>query len=109
MTLSRYFSGGKPQSGEDRIGGGAIGFPLDPLLHLRQPLGGLMNVVAVGEVGERFEQLFEAFGATEDGTGRIVGPTSWRARRRRHWLVLTHSSAFPHGCSSGTQNPSVVG
>ena len=110
MTLSRYSSGGKPQSVEDRIGGGAIGFPLDPFLHSRQTFGRLVDVVAIGEVGERFEQLFEAFGAAEDGGGRrIAGTASRRTRRRPHWLELTHSSAFPLGCAARTQSPPVAG
>lgn len=110
MTLLPYFSGGKTQSGENRIGGGAIGFPLDPLLYSRQTLGGLMDVVAIREVGERFEQLLEAFGAAEDGGGRrIAGPASRRQRRWPHFLVLTHLSAFPLGCSARTQNPPVAG
>ena len=109
MTHSRYFSGSKPQSVEDRIGGGAIGFPLDPLLHPRQPLGRLMDIVAVGEVGECLEQLLEAFSAAEDsGAGCIARTASRRPRRRPRLLMLTHSSAFPRGCSSGTQSRSVA-
>jgi hypothetical protein len=110
MTLLRYFLGGKTQSGEDRIGGGTIGFSLDPILHPRQTLGGLMDVVAIREVGERFEQLLETFGAAEEGRSRhIAGPASRRARRWPHSLVLTHLSAFPLGCSARTQSPSVAG
>ena len=109
MTLLRYSSGGKPKSVEDRIGGGVIGFPLDPLLHPSQPLGGLVDVVTVGEVGECFEQLFEAFGAAEDSRGRVAGMASWRASCLPHSLILTHSSAFPLGCWSGTQSPCAAG
>jgi hypothetical protein len=110
MTLSRYFSGGKPQSGEDRIGGGMIGLPPDPILYSRQPFGGLMDVVAVGDVGEGFEQLFEALGAPEHRRGRrLAGTATRRARRRPHSFVLTHPSAFPCGCSAATQSPSAAG
>ncbi len=110
MTLLRYSSGGKLQSDEDRVGGGAIGFPPDPLLYSRQTLSGLMNVVAVSEVDKRFEQLLETFGAAEDGSGRRTARTApRRARRWPHSLVLTHSTAFPQGCSARTQSPSVAG
>ena len=110
MTLSRYFSGGKTQSGEDRIGGGAISFPLDPFLHSRQTVGGLVDVVAVSEIGECFEQLFEALGAAEDRGGRrIAGAATRRAGRWPRSLVLSHLSAFPLGCSARTQSPSVAG
>lgn len=110
MTLSRYFSGGETQSGEDRIGGGVIGLPFDPLLHSCQTLGGLVDVVAVSEVGECFEQLLEAFGAAEDSRRYRIGRTA--SRRTPGWphsLVLSHLSAFPLGCSARTQGPSVAG
>ncbi len=108
MTLLRSFSGGKPQSGEDRIGGGPIGLPFDPLLDPRQALGGLMNIIPV-DIGEGLEQLLEAFGATEDCGRRIAGPASRRTRRRSHSLVLTHPTAFRCGCSVATQNHPVAG
>ena len=111
MTLSRYFSGGKPQSVEDRIGGGMIGLAPDPLLYPRQTLGRLVDVVAVGDVDKGFEQLLQAFGAAEHRRGRrrLAGTASRRARRRSHSLVLTHPSAFPLGCSAATQSPPIAG
>jgi len=108
MTLLRFFSGSKPQSGEDRIAGGPICLPLDPLLYSRQALGGLMDVVAI-DIGEGFEQLFEAFVPTEDRRRRIAGAASRRARHRSHSLILTHPTAFLRGCSVATQNPPVAG
>jgi hypothetical protein len=110
MMLSRYSSGGKPQSGEDRIGGGMIGLPLDPLLYSRQTLGRLVDVVTVGDVDERREQLLEAFGAAKHRSGRrpVVGAAPRRARPRPHSFVLTHPSAFPRG-RSATQSPPVAG
>jgi hypothetical protein len=111
MTLLRYFSGGKPQSGENRIGGGMIGLAPDPLLDPCQTLRGLVYVVAVGDVDKRREQLLEAFGAAEDrrGYGFFVRAASRRPRRRPQSLVLAHPSAFPRDCSAATQNPSVAG
>jgi hypothetical protein len=108
MTLLRSFSGSKPQRGEDRVDGGPISLTLDPFLHTRQAFGGLMDVVAI-DIREGFEQLFEAFGATEDGRCRVTGSASRRARRRPHSLVLTHPTAFLRGCSVATQSPPVAG
>jgi hypothetical protein len=108
MTLLRSFSGSKPQSGEDRIGGGPISLPLDPLLYPRQALGRLMDVVAI-DIGDGFEQLFEAFVATEDRRCRIAAAASRRARRLSHSLEMTHPTAFLRGCSVATQNPPVAG
>jgi hypothetical protein len=108
MTLLRSSLGGKPQIGEDRIGGGTIGLTLDPLLHPRQAFGGLMDVVAV-DIREGFEQLFKAFGPAKDGRRRFAGTASRRARRWPHSLVLTHPTAFLRGCSVPTQNPPVAG
>lgn len=110
MTLWRYFSGGKPQSGEDRIGGGMIGLTPDPLLDARQAFGRLVDVVAIGDVDKGFEEFFETFGASEYGIGRGLGGTaSRRARRRLHPLVLPHPSTFPRHCSAATQSPSLAG
>ena len=55
MKLWPPFSGSKPQRGEDGVGGGRLGLPLDPLLDAHEPFGRLMDVVAVGDVGEGFE------------------------------------------------------
>lgn len=111
MTLSRYFSRSKTQSGEDRVGGGMIGLPPDPLLYSRQTLGGLVDVVAVGDVDERFEQFLEAFGAAEHrgGCRFAAGTASRRRRRPLYSFVLTHPTAFPRGCSPATQNHPVAG
>ncbi|HTW53882.1 MAG TPA: hypothetical protein VME45_18480 [Stellaceae bacterium] len=107
MTLSRYFSGGKPQSGENRIGGGMIGLTPDPLLDPRQTLRGLVDVVALSDVDKCFEQFFEAFGAAKDcrAGGSPARAAAGRARRRPQSLVLTHPSAFPHDYSAVTPGP----
>lgn len=103
MTLSPPFSGSKPQlsrskpqRGEDRIGGGRLGLPLDPVLDPRKALGGLMDVVAVGDVDKGFEQLFEAFGAAKDRY-LVAGSASRRAYHRPHCSVSPHPSAFLRG------------
>jgi hypothetical protein len=102
MKLWRSFSGSKPQSGEDGIGGGSLGLPPDPLLDLGQPLGGLMDVVAVGDVGEGFEQLLETFVAARSDGGcydrRLLA--SRRAPSARFFDV-SHPSAFPCAASPG--------
>lgn len=110
MTLSRYSSGGKPQSVENRIGGGMVGLTLDPFLDQRQAFGGLVDVVTVGDVDKCFEQFFEAFGAAEDRRrGRSpVRAAARRARRRRQSLVSTHPSAFPRDDPAATQSLSVA-
>lgn len=51
----------EPQIDENRIGGGALRFVADPLLNRRQPVGRLMDIVAVGDVAERSQKLFETF------------------------------------------------
>lgn len=111
MTLWRSFSGSKPQSGEDRVGGGMIGLTPDPFLDARQSFRGLMDVVAVGDVGERFEQLLETFVAAEHRRGRgfDAGAASRSPRRRPYPVVLIHPSAFPRGCLAATQSPPVAG
>lgn len=111
MTLWRYSLGGKPQSGEDRIGGGATGLRVDPFEHAVKAFGGLVDVVAVGDVGEGFEQLFEAFGPAETcrGRRRMIGPAPWRARLRPYSCVMTHPSAFSRGGSAATRNPPAAG
>jgi hypothetical protein len=96
MTLWPPFSGSKPQRGEDRVGGGRLGLPRDPLLDPREAFGRLMDVVAVGDIGKGFEQLFEAFGAPE-GRRRLGHPASRRAHNRSRASVSSHPSAFPCG------------
>jgi hypothetical protein len=82
MTLSLPFSGSKPQRGEDRVGGGRLGLPPDPVLYPRQSLGGLMDVVAVGAAKDQRR------------TGRSA---SRRSHHRPHWSVSPHPSAFLRG------------
>jgi len=109
MKLLRGFSGSKPQRGEDRIGGSLIGLPPDPLLDPREALGGLVDVVAVGDVDKGFEQLLEALGATEDRARRIVGSAAARrAHRGPHSIDLSHPSAFSRGIEAVTQTRPVA-
>lgn len=111
MTLWRYSSGGKTQSGEDRIGGGAVGLSIDPFEHAFEAQSGLVNVVAVGDVDDGFEQLLQAFSAIRRfrEPRRSAGAATRRAQLRPHSLVLTHPSAFPRDCSAATQIPPVAG
>lgn len=110
MTQWRNSLRGKPQRSEDRIGGGAIGLRVDPFQHSGQTCGRLMDVVAVGDIDEGFEQLLEAFCLTRvSGRRHQIAGTAARCADLRHSFVLTHPSAFPHGCSVATQSPPVVG
>jgi hypothetical protein len=99
MKLSRY-SGSKPQSAEDWIGGGPFRFAGDPLLHAGEALGGLMNVVAVN-VGDRLEQLLEAFVAAADrGRRWLAGAASRHQSDSARSVVLSHPIAFPRDISA---------
>ena len=77
MTLLRSSLGSKPQRGEDWVGGGLLGLTTDPFLDSGKALGRLVDIVPVGNVGKRFEQLFEAVVAPLAVAGAI-----WRARHR---------------------------
>jgi hypothetical protein len=100
VKLLRSFSGGKAPTGEDRIGGGFFGLPDDPVLHSGEAFGRLMDVVAVGDVGESFEQLLEAF-ASVQGRSAIGVSVADRAARRSHgrenFFDVLHPRAFPYG------------
>jgi hypothetical protein len=100
MTLLRSFSRGKPQPGEDRIGSGLLGLAIDPVLHSGKALGRLMDVIAVGDVGESFEQLFEALALVQDLCGSRVSVAGRAARRshgRQNLFDVLHPRAFPRG------------
>lgn len=110
MKLWRSFSGSKPQSGEERIGGGSVGLSPDPLLDARQALGGLVNVVALGDVGEGVEQRVEAFAAGQRRSGRrIFAAAARRPYDRPHPVDLSHPGAFPCGVPAATQSRPVAG
>jgi hypothetical protein len=104
MTLWRSSLRGKPQSGEDRIGGGAIGLGVDPIQHMAQTCSRLVDVVAVGDIDESFEQLFEAFGPAKVSGRRHWAscPAAW-CTDFPHSFALIHPGAFPHGSSEATQ------
>ena len=76
MKLSRS-SRGKPQNVEDRIGGGSLGLPPDPILYPGKPLRSLMDVIAVGDVDDGLNQLLETFVPGRD--------------HRRHWRLMVAS------------------
>lgn len=96
MKLLRC-SGGKPQSAEDWIGGGPLRFATDPILHPGEALGRLVDVVAV-DIGNRLEQLFEAFVAAADRCSRrLTGAASRHQGDRACSVVLSHPIAFPRG------------
>jgi hypothetical protein len=104
MTLLLHSSGGKPQPGEDRVGGGLLSLATDPFLDSGEALRSLMDVVPIGDVGKRFEQLFEAVVASRR-LCRMARPASRRAYRQPHFFDLSHPNAFPHGIiSAATQS-----
>ena len=109
MKLSWASSGGETQNGENRIGRGRLRLARDPFLHTGQTLGGLVDVVAVGDVGEGFEQLFEALvaGGNRRVDGYFVnrqGAASRYANQRAPVIDLFHPVAFPFGqCVEITQ------
>jgi hypothetical protein len=110
MTLCRPFSGSKPQRGEDRIGGGSLGLTPDPFLHAGKTLGGLMDVVAVGDVGERREQLFETLATAENrAAGRMAAAAPRCAYDRLQLVDLIHPSAFFRAIPAATQIRPVAG
>jgi hypothetical protein len=91
-------SGGKPQSVENGIGGGSLRFSADPFLNPRQPLGGLMNVVAVDKVGKGLEQLLKTLLAAGDRLRRRDrGSASWHTRYGSRFFDVLHSTTFPPG------------
>jgi hypothetical protein len=93
MKLSRC-SGGKPQNVEDRIVGGSLGLSPDPILYPSQSLRGLMDVVAVGDVDDRLDQLFETL---VPGRDRAKGRRFVAASRNSDdgLVDLVHPIAFP--------------
>ena len=107
MTRSRSFSGGKPKRGEDRVVGGRSSLVVDPFLNPREAFGGLMDIVAIGDIGECFQQLFEALGAAE--SGRPGGAATRRASGWQHSLVVSHLAAFPHGIPARTRSHFAAG
>jgi hypothetical protein len=62
------------QVSENRISGGALRFVVDPLLHQRQPMGRLMDIVAVDDIAEGLQELLETLGpGGKWGRGRSRG------------------------------------
>ena len=111
MRLLAAFSGGKPQRGEDRIRGGLLGLAIDPVLHSGKALGGLMDVVAIGNVGKSFEQLLETLALVQHLRGScvsIAGRAAWRSHRRQNFFDVLHPCALPHGIRASTLNLSLT-
>jgi hypothetical protein len=112
MKLLRAFSRSKPQPGEDRIGGGLLGLPLDPVLYPGQAFRRLMNVVAIGDVGKGLKQLLKALALVQNGRGcrmAVAGGASWRAHGRQNFFDVVHPRAFPRGIPTQIQNLSAAG
>lgn len=112
MTLSRLFSGGKPQRGEDRVGSGRLGLRPDPFLHTGEAFGRLMDVVPLDDVGEGFEELIETFraaGCGPLGTADAAGAAAPRAYHRHPSSVLSHANAFPLGIPARVENHPIAG
>jgi hypothetical protein len=65
----------KPQIDKDRIGGSLLGLVADPLLNQRQTVGGLMNVVTVGDITECSQDLLQAFQPGAERLSRGCGAT----------------------------------
>jgi hypothetical protein len=57
----------QPQIEKNRIGGGALRLVLDPFLHQRQSVGCLVDIVAIGDILERPQDLFEAVDSGAQG------------------------------------------
>lgn len=108
MKLLRSL-GSKPQSGEDGIGGGPLGLPPDPILNPGQAFGRLMDIVAVGNVGKGFKQLFKAFVTGGNGRRHHHAGSASRRYRGPHFFSLSHPSAFPRGIPAVVQSPPAVG
>ena len=112
MTLLRSFSGGEPQTSEDRIGAGLLGLPIDPGLHSGEAFGSLMDIIAVGDIGEGLEQLLKAVALAQNRcSGRPF--VARRAARRPHgcknFFDVLHPCAFPHGIRALIQNLPLAG
>jgi len=112
MTLSRVFSGGEPKIGEDRIGGGPLSLTPDPILYARQARGGLMDVIAVGDIDKGFKELLETFVVGQDRRGcriAVAGRASRRAHRRQQFFDRLHPRAFPRGIPALAQSLPAAG
>jgi hypothetical protein len=89
-------SGSKPQNVENGISSGSLGLPLDPFLDLGQPLGSLMDVVPLGDVDERFEELLDAFAArAQRRRSRRTRPAPRRRNKDPHFSDLLHRPPSP--------------
>lgn len=108
MTLSRLFSGGKPQRGEDRVGGGRLGLRPDPFLHTGEAFGRLMNIVPFGDVGKGFEQLIETVFAAGRRPRGTAGTAARCADYRHPSSVMSHANAFPLGIPARVENHPIV-
>jgi hypothetical protein len=96
MKLSRC-SGGKSQNVEDRIGGGSLGLPPDPVLYPGKPLRGLMDVIAVGDIDDGLDQLLKTLvsGCDHQGNRRFL-VASRHADFGARLIDLVHPIAFPN-------------
>jgi hypothetical protein len=100
MKLLSY-SGSKPQNVEDGIGGGSLSLATDPLLHIGQAPGSLVDIVALRDIGDGLDQLLEAFvplgssGRALRRTGATPSGTTYGARCSE----MSHPTTFLIGAS----------
>jgi hypothetical protein len=91
-------SGGKPQNVEDGIVGGSLRLATDPVLHTGQSQGSLVNIVALGDIGDRLKQLSEAF--VPIGSGFALpraSSTPWGANCGARSAGVFHPTTFLSG------------
>ena len=108
MKLSRCSGGKSQQHVENRIGGGSLGLPPDLVLHPGKPLRGLMDVIAVGDVDDGLDQLFETFvpGGDHQGNRRFL-VASRHADFGARLIDLVHPIAYPSGVLAAFPKPAV--
>ena len=106
----RDFPSDKPQIDEDRIGGSSLRLLADPLLYQREPFRRLMDIIAVGDVTESQQDLFQAFASAANRRPRErFGPSVAIALARAQQIggpTVAHSS--PSGSVRFTQNDALL-
>jgi len=101
MKLSSC-SGGKPQNVEDGIVGGSLRLATDPVLYTGQSQGGLVDIVALGDIGDSLKQLPEAFVPVDSGgfALRHAVATPWDANCGTLCSGMFHPTTFLPAVSS---------
>jgi len=99
-------SGGKPQNVENGIGCGTLGLLPDPFLDASQPLGCLMDIVALDDIGHRLDQLVETFVAVaRRRVTRRVGTASRHPDDGARSIDQSHPVASLYGFSAPAETP----